>query len=92
LGVPSVVASAFLAGGAGVTALTGPSNGVGLFLCGAEVLGLVQGYGEVVLSERGWRAEFARVIGLFRPTPSFTFVTARTVEAIAARYGVPIIY
>ena len=68
------------------------ADGVGLFLSGATVLGLVQGYGEVVISERGWRAEFARVEALFAPSLSFTFVTTRSVEAIAARYRVPIIY
>lgn len=67
------------------------ADGVGL-LPGGEVLGLVEGYGEVFISERGWRAEFARVVALFPADLAWSFVTTRTLEAIAARYRVPIIY
>ena len=53
------------------------------------VLGIVEGYGRVLIGTAGWRSRFARILALFsagRP-PS---IDRAAMEDIAARYEVPL--
>jgi hypothetical protein len=54
------------------------------------VIGIVEGFGHVVLSDKGWRAERARPLALF-PPPPFSLITPGTVTSLAECYGLPIL-
>lgn len=54
-----------------------------------HVRGVVSARGEVVLHERGWRAEFVRVEAIFNDVPDADLPIPK--HAIADAYGVPII-
>lgn len=54
------------------------------------VVGIVAGWGRVIVAERGWRAQFAKPVALFHPG-SGSRVPRRAVEALAAEYGIIVI-
>lgn len=54
------------------------------------IVGIVAGWGRVVIAERGWRAEYARPVALFRPGPD-SAVPRRAVEVLGAEYAIPIL-
>lgn len=54
------------------------------------VLGVVAGWGRVVVGSRGWRAEYATPVALFRPRAGAPG-QGDAVGRLAAAYGVPVL-
>jgi hypothetical protein len=53
------------------------------------VLGVVEGYGRVLIGTAGWRARFARVQALFAAS-GLSSVEGSSLDEIASRYGAPL--
>jgi len=55
------------------------------------VIGKVHGWGRVVLSTKGWRAELVRPVELFA-SPSWNEPTRFEMKAVAKTYGLPLLW
>jgi hypothetical protein len=53
------------------------------------VLGVVEGYGRVLIGTAGWRARFGRILALYAVT-EFHDAHRPPVDEISSRYGVPL--
>jgi hypothetical protein len=65
-------------------------NVVAGYIRDAPVLGLVQGSGQVIPADFGWRAEHVRIAALFDIEPGFT-IPRKDLHRVADAYHVPLI-